>query len=112
MPIKNSRVTQSLLINFCSHFLCCFAFSFSGGDDTNYGFVLSNSKNMFQTWHIKSWTSGNDSDNFEPVVNDNLVLCHVLLQKVESPKIEKNNIFKRLLLYFLSEWLDLSPLLP
>ena len=68
----------------------------SGGDDTNYGFVLSTSKNMFQNWLIKSWTSGNDSDNYEPVVNDNLVLCHVLLKKVESPKIDKNNIFKRL----------------
>lgn len=68
----------------------------AGGDDTNYGFVLSLSKNMFQNWIIKSWTSGNDSDNYEPVVNDNLVLCHVLLKKVESPKIDKNNIFKKL----------------
>ncbi len=68
----------------------------AGSDDTNYGYVLYNSKNMFANWKVKSWTAGNDSDNYYPVVNDNPVYCHILLKKTESTKVNLLNIYKKL----------------
>ena len=70
---------------------------FAEHDDTHFGYVFyNNSKNAFADWKVKSWTAGNDSDNYYAQVNDNKVYCDILLKKTESAKVDLKNIFKKI----------------
>lgn len=64
--------------------------------DTHFGYVVYKTKNYLTDWKVKSWTSGNDSDNYEASVNDDKVFCHILLKKPTSLFVESDNIFKKL----------------
>ncbi|AUN97236.1 hypothetical protein DOM21_15475 [Bacteriovorax stolpii] len=64
--------------------------------DTNYGFVVTVKKDLLNGWKALNWTSGNDSDNYEAVVNDSPVACHLLKHRPYGVNIDSLNIERSL----------------
>jgi hypothetical protein len=64
--------------------------------DTSFGYVVYLGNDLLKDWKIDGWTAGNDSDNYEPSVNDYTITCHMLLKDPKKTEIDNNNIFKKL----------------
>ncbi len=64
-------------------------------DDTNYGYIVNNHKDLTNEWKMTNWTSGNDSDNYEAVENNEPVQCDLLNAKPATLKVDSKNIYMR-----------------
>lgn len=65
-------------------------------NDTVFGYTVYLDKDLLNNWKVKSWTAGNDSDNYHAVENDDPVLCHLLKSRPKTPAIKANNVLKLL----------------
>lgn len=65
-------------------------------DDTNYGYIVNNHKDLVKEWKVTNWTSGNDADNYEAVTNDLPVECHQLNKKPTDLKVDFSNIARKI----------------
>lgn len=63
-------------------------------NDTRFGYSVYLDKDLLNNWKVKSWTAGNDSDNYQEVENDEPVLCHQLKSKPKSTAIRANNVLR------------------
>lgn len=64
--------------------------------DTNYGYVVTVKKDLLGGWKAANWTSGNDSDNYEAVVDDSFVECHLLKHRPSGVEVDSQNVERTL----------------
>lgn len=62
--------------------------------DTHFGYTVYLNQDLLNNWRVLNWTSGNDSDNWEAVENDEPVLCHQLKSKPKSTSVKANNVLR------------------
>lgn len=44
-------------------------------NDTNYGYLIDQTKKITEPGSVTAWTSGNDSDNYQVEMNDDVISC-------------------------------------
>lgn len=67
-------------------------FQYASEYDTNLGYVVDLNADLTETVGLAAWTSGNDSDNYYPVIVDVPTACHLLKSKPSNTVLVGRNV--------------------